>query len=340
MLRSFTVALVAAAAFLSSMPVAKAQAATKPLTDVTLALDFVILGRHAPWYLARAKGYYEVEGINLKIIDGRGTGHVLAALEGGIAQFGLPDVPGLVLGRAKGAKVRVVAVVYQKSPYAIFSLEPGANVTKPEDLVGLELGSGPESFIPQVIQGFMKLKGLDAKSVKFTNIAPTARISMLVARKVPAIHLFTLSEPGIKKVISGAELKMFVPADHGLELYSLGIGVTEEYLEKNPEIVRGFIRASFRGWQEALRNPEEAADTQKKSVPVLDKNVILNELKLIRDLVVVPDTQAHGFGWFTPDKMKRTLDFMLDNVGVGDSKPPKSEDLYATGYLPQPAIKP
>jgi NitT/TauT family transport system substrate-binding protein len=322
------------------MPAATAQPASKPLTEMTLALDFVILGRHAPWYVARAKGYYEQEGIDLKIIAGRGTGHVLSSLEGRIAQFGLPDVPGLVLGRAKGTKVKTVAVVYQKSPYAIFSLDPGGNVTKVQDLVGLEIGSGPESFIPQVIQGFMKQKGLDPNSVKFTNIAPTARISMLVAGRVPAIHLFTLSEPGIKKAAAGKSVRMFVPADHGLDLYSLGISVTEEFLEKNPEFVRGFVRASFRGWQDAMRNPEEAADIQRRSVPTLDRNVILSELSLVRDLVVVPDTQAHGFGWFTPNKMKATLDFMLENVGVDGGTPPKAEDLYATGYLPQPALKP
>jgi NitT/TauT family transport system substrate-binding protein len=338
MLRSFAVVIATMAGLLSNTP--GTQAGAKPLTDVTLALDFVILGRHAPWYVAQAKGYYREEGINTKIIAGRGTGHVISSLEGGVAQFGLPDVPGLALARAKDTKVRIVAVVYQKSPYAIFSLDPGANVTKAEDLVGLELGSGPETFIPQVIQGFMKLKGLDPKSVKFTNIAPTARIPMLVAGKVPAIHLFTLSEPGIKKALSGASLKMFVLGDHGLEMYSLGIGVTEEFLHKSPELVRGFVRASLRGWQDAMRNPDEAADIQKQAVPTLDKNVILDELRLVRDLVVVPDTQANGYGWFTPAMMKRTLDFMVEHIGVGGGIVPKPEDLYAAGFLPPSPIKP
>ena len=340
MLRSFAVVIAAAAAFLSGAPGAQAQPGAKPLTDVTLALDFVILGRHAPWYVAQAKGYYKEEGINTKMIAGRGTGHVLSSLESGVAQFGLPDVPGVALARARDSKVKIVAVVYQKSPYAIFSLDPGANVTKPQDLVGLELGSGPETFVPQVIQGFMKLKGLDPKSAKFTNIAPTARIPMLVAGKVPAIHLFTLSEPGIRKAVTGASVKMFVPGDHGLEMYSLGVGVTEEFLQKNPELVRGFLRASFRGWQYTMRNPDEAAEIEKQAVPTLDKAIILDELRLIRNLVVVPDTQAHGYGWFTPIMMKRTLDFMVENVGVGGGTVPKDEDLYAAGYLPTSAIKP
>jgi NitT/TauT family transport system substrate-binding protein len=339
MLKAALAFVTAAIALLAGLPRVQAQP-EKPAVDVTLSLDFIALGRHAAWYVAEAKGYYKAEGISTKIIPGRGTGHVLAALEGGIAQFGLPDVPGLALAHAKGSKVKIVAVVYQKSPYAIFSLDPGANVTKAGDLAGLELGSGPETFVPQVIQGFMKLKGLDPKSIKFTNIAPTARIPMLVAGKVPAIHLFTLSEPGIRKVVSGASVKMFVPGDHGLELYSLGLGVTEEFLQKNPELVRGFVRASMRGWQDAMRNPEEAADIEKKAVPTLDRAVILDELKLVRELVVVPDTRAHGYGWFTPAKMQRTLDFMVENVGVGDGTVPKGQDLFAAGFLPSPAVMP
>src|SRR3989441_2347070 len=337
-MKRILIALAAAAAVL--VPGAPAFAQGKPLTDVILAVDFIILGRHAAWYVAQEKGYYRQEGINTKVIASRGTGQVLSLLEGNVAQFGLPDIPGLVLGRAKGSKVRVVAVLYQKSPISIFSLSPGANVTRPEDLVGLEIGTGPETFMLEVIQGFMKQKGLDPKTLKSNNIAPAARIPMLVSRKVPAIHLFNLSEPGLRAAVSDAQLKMVVLADNGLELYSLGIGVTDEFLRKNPELVHGFLRASFRGWQDALRNPEEAAGIQNKAVPTLDKAIIVEELKILRNLVITPEVQANGFGTFTEAKMKASLDFMVNNVGTGGDPVPRVQDLYATGYLPKAPIKP
>ena len=341
MLGKLAIAISTAAAILSGLAATPARAQTgKPLTDVTLAVDFIILGRHAAWYVAQSKGYYREEGINAKVIASRGTGQVLTLLEGGLAQFGLPDIPGLVLGRAKGSKVKVVSVLYQKSPIAVFSLAPGANVTRAEDLVGLEIGTGPETFMLEVIQGFMKQKGLDPKTLRSSNIAPAARIPMLVTRKVPAIHLFNLSEPGLRSVVKDAKVSMFMLADHGLEIYSLGIGVTEDYLQKNPETVRGFVRASFRGWQDALRNPEEAAEIQNKAVPTLEKGLIVEELKILRDLVIVPETQANGFGFFTERKMKATLDFMMTNVGAGNDPAPRLQDLFATGYLPKSPIKP
>ena len=163
---------------------------------------------------------------------------------------------------------------------------------------------------------------------------------MLVSRKVPAIHLFNLSEPGLRAAVTDAQLKMFVLSDNGLELYSLGIGVTDEFLQKNPELVRGFLRASFRGWQDALRNPEEAAGIQNKTVPTLDKAIVVEELKILRNLVITPEVQANGFGTFTEAKMKASLDFMVNNVGTGGEPVPRLQDLYATSYLPKAPIKP
>ena len=96
------------------------------------ALDPTVLGRHAPWYVALDKGYYKQEGLNVEIIPGKGTAQVIQALESGLAQFAFADVPGLILARPTGATSKMVAVNYQKAPYTIFSLDPGANVTKPE----------------------------------------------------------------------------------------------------------------------------------------------------------------------------------------------------------------
>src|SRR6185503_9190139 len=105
-------------------------------------------------------------------------------------------------------------------------------------------------------------------------------------------------------------------------------------------LVRGFLRASFRGWQDALRNPEEAATIQNKAVPTLEKGIIIEELQILRNLVITPEVLANGFGTFTEAKMKASLDFMVNNVGTGGDPVPRVQDLYSSGYLPKAAIKP
>ncbi len=328
------------AAFSVSRPM-PALAQAKPLTKITFSLDFIPLGRHAPWYAAIAEGYYRDEGLDVSIIPSQGTAQTVQAIEAGTAQLGLTDVPSVALARANGGKVKMVAVNYEKAPYAIFSLDPGANVTDIKQLSGLTLGSGAGSFTPKVIEGLMAEHGLDPKTLKIDNVAPPARASALLSGQVPSIEFFVMSEPGLAVAAKekGKTLRTFLLADHGLKLYSDGIVTTEDYLSQHADIVKGFVRASLRGWQFALHNPQKAAQDQIKFVPTLAVAKSVPEIAIVKGLAVTPDVEKHGLGSFEPAEMKASLDFMIKYVGLG-ATPPQAEDLYATGFLPSPPIMP
>lgn len=334
-------AALAAIAFSAIGVAAPAAAQDKQLTKVTFSLDFIPLGRHAPWYAALAEGYFKDEGLDVTIIPGQGTSQVIQAVESGTAQIGFVDVPSLVLARANGSKIKMVAVNYQKAPYAIFSLANGGNVTQAKQLEGLTLGSGAGSFTPKIIQGFMTQKGLDPKTLKIANVAPPARAAALMAKQVPAIEFFVMSKPGLEAAAkdAGTELRTFLLGNHGLELYSNGIATTEDYLAKNANVVKGFVRAALKGWKFALDNPEKAAAAQIKYIQSLKPEVIVAEIKVVADLAVTPDVKKNGLGTFSPEKMKANLDFVTKYIGVS-GKAPAAADLYATGFLPSPPIKP
>ena len=119
----------------------QAQAQEKKLTDITFSLDFITLGRHAPFYVAIDKGYYKEEGLNVNIVPAKGTAQGIQNVESGIAQLGFTDIASLVVAHAEGSTVKAVAVIYQKAPFCFFSLDPGANVTKLKDFEGLRVGS-------------------------------------------------------------------------------------------------------------------------------------------------------------------------------------------------------
>lgn len=334
-------AIGALAAIIVASATLPAVAQTKPLTKVVFTLDFIPLGRHAPWYAAIAEGFYKEEGLDVSIIAGQGGAKSIQAVASGTATLGFMGVPEVALARAGGANVRLVAVNYQKAPIAVFSLNPGANVTSVKQLQGLTLGSGSGSFTPKILAGFMAQNGLDPKSLTVVNIAPPARASALLTRNVPSIEFYVMSKPGLEAGAkgAGASLTTFVPGDHGLELYSNGIGVTDAYLAKNPEVVKGFVRASLKGWKFTLEHPDKAAEDEIKFIPTLKPEVIKAEIEIIRNLAVTPDVEKHGLGWFDPAKIKTNLDFVAKYIGINGT-PPAATDLYATGYLPNPPIKP
>ncbi len=307
--------------------------------DIKFTLDFIALGRHAPWYVALAKGYYKDEGLNVTILPSKGTADAIRAVETGIADLGFIDVPSLVAAGPGAGSVKMVAVNYQKPPYCVFSLNPGANVTSPKDMVGLEFGSSTASFVWKIHQAFMKMHGLDPSTLRVVNIDASARVPMLASRKVQAIDLFVMSEPGLKRAVKDGEVKCFLLGDNGLDIYANGIGVKEEFLQKNPEVVRAFIRASLRGWKDALANPEEAARLQTEYVKTLDPQIIVEELGIVKRLAVVPDTEKNGLGSMNRDKMKRTVDFINNNIEV-EGRKLTVDDIYRDGYLPTQPVRP
>ena len=287
-------------------------------TPVTFSLDFRALGRHAAWYVALEKGYYKDAGLDVTIIPSQGTAQAIQSVESKAAQFAFSDVAGLVAARANSqATAKMVAVIYQKAPYAIFSLRSGANVTKIEQLENLEIASGAGSFTQKVIEAFMKSKGLKADTVKYTNIDPAARVGMLVAKKIPAIETFAMSMPGVVKAAGGAEAQIFLLANAGLSLYSNGILVREDYLTAEPAKVKAFVKASLQGWKDTIANPQEAADIVSKHIKGLDADVVLQEIIIVNALVATPDARAKGLGTIDAKVMADSVDLIANNTGAG-----------------------
>src|SRR3954471_13263766 len=307
--------------------------------DLKFTLDFIPLGRHAPWYVAVARGYFKDEGLNVTIVPARGTADSIRAVDSGVADLGFIDIPSLVAAGADASTIRMVAVNYQRPPYSVFSLEPGANITRPADMAGKDFSAGNASLIPRIHQAFMKQNGLDASSLKVVNLDPSSLVAALASRKIQSIGLFAMSETAIKRAVKDAEVKHMLLADHGLDIYANGIGVKDEFLQKNPEAVRRFVRAALRGWKDALANPEEAASLQVQHVKALNPTLIVEELAVVRRLAVVPDTEKNGLGWVDRAKVKRTVDFINANFEVSGRRF-AAEDVYREGYLPKDPIRP
>ena len=315
---------------------AEARAQTTP---VTFSLDFRALGRHAAWYVALEKGYYKNAGLDVTIIPSQGTAQAIQSVESKAAQFAFSDVAGLVAARANSAATaKMVAVIYQKSPYAIFSLRSGANVTKLEQLENLEIASGAGSFTQKVIEAFMKSKGLKADTVKYTNIDPAARIGMLVAKKIPAIETFAMSMPGVVKAAGAQDAQIFLLANAGLSLYSNGILVREDYLKENGDKVKAFVKASLQGWKDTIANPKEAADIVSKHIKGLDPEVVLQEIVIVNALVATPEARAKGLGTIDAKVMGDSVDLIANNTGAGGKVVAK--DVYDVSALPSPPTKP
>src|SRR5579871_1632222 len=115
MLRRLTAVVVALSCVI---PAARSQE-----RDVKFVLDFISLGRHAPWYVALGKGYFKEEGLSVTIMPSKGTADAIRTVVTGAAEFGFIDIPSLVAAGGSGAAIKIVAANYQKPPYCVFSID-------------------------------------------------------------------------------------------------------------------------------------------------------------------------------------------------------------------------
>ena len=320
--------------------VGRAQAQAPKLTDITFSLDFIVLGRHAPFFVAIEKGFFREEGLNVNIISAKGTAHGIQNVESGLAQIGFIDVASLVVARAEGSTVKVASVIYQKAPFCFFSLDPGANVTKLKDFEGLRVGSNTGSYISNIARAMMRKEGLDPSKLSVESIEPSARIAMLATRKIPAIDFFIITKPAMERAVKDAKVVTFLFADHGLDLYSNGIGAKESFLKEKPEVMKAFVRAALRGYQYAFKHPAEAAELIQKHAKALNNEITVDELKIVEELTVTPEVKQSGIGSFTTARMQSSVAWMVENGGFPKEKAPKVGDVYAAGFLPAKPVMP
>jgi NitT/TauT family transport system substrate-binding protein len=182
---------------------------------------------------------------------------------------------------------------------------------------------------------------LDPAKLTISNVAPPARATTLLSGQIPAIEFFVMAKPGLEAGAksANAELRTLLLADHGLALYANGIAASEDFIAKNPDVMKRFVRAGLKGWAFAIANPDKAAADQIQYVPTLKPEVIVAEIKIVADLAVTADTKKNGLGWFDPAKMQSNMDFVAKYVGVSGPAP-KAADLYTSGFLPTPPVMP
>src|SRR4029079_4281117 len=102
---------------------------------VVLLLNWYTYSEHAPFYLGKARGYFDQEGIDLDIQEGRGSGVTVQAVAAGTATFGYADVPPMIHAAAKGAPVTAVGVARQTGPMSVMGFAD-KNIRKPDDIKG------------------------------------------------------------------------------------------------------------------------------------------------------------------------------------------------------------
>ncbi|HTL98969.1 MAG TPA: ABC transporter substrate-binding protein, partial [Holophagaceae bacterium] len=205
----------------------------------------------AGYYAAEHQGLYRAEGLDVVLEPGGKGIDPVAEVLSGRAQFGVGDSD-LLLARAQGKPVVVLAAVFQHSPYILLT-RGRDRLTQPSDLVGKTVMTLNDQGEAQM-RAMLLAEGIDPAKVRF--VPHSWDLQDLASGKVDGMTAYLTVEPyQLQKL--GVSPGIMRPSDYGIDFYGDCLFTTEDEIKRHPDEVEAVLRATRAGWMEAMRAPDE-----------------------------------------------------------------------------------
>jgi NitT/TauT family transport system substrate-binding protein len=311
---------------------------TSALADdkVSVQLDYVVRGNHAMFFVAKEKGYFAKQGIDVTAIR-RGTGspNAMRLVANGNAEFGFGDLPTLALARSQDVPVVALAAVNQHSPLGMLALASKHKLAKPQDLKGLNIGVQPSGSTYVFLTAFLAANGMSMNDIKQSTVTPPYENYLLLGR-VDAVPGYIDAEvPELEAKAGGpGSLSIMQGSDFGYIVYGSGLFTSEKMIAERSDVVQRFVNAYMQAFADVIKSPEEAADITIKANPEYadKKDVLVRQIKADVDHTFFSkDTQANGIGWMTEETWKQSIKLLVDQGAMKQSI--DAAKVFNTKYL-------
>jgi NitT/TauT family transport system substrate-binding protein len=323
---------VLSAAFMC-MALGSGSAYAQQKDKVTLMLNWYVTGPNLAFYVGKDKGYFDQENIDLQIQEGRGSGPTIQAVAGNNVTFGYADISTMIKIAAKGAPVKAVGVAVQTSPIAVIGLAE-KNIRKPEDIKGktvaMTAGDAPSQMWPV----FLKKTGLKESDFKTVNGDSKTKVNAVINGQADVLIGFSTDQTNEIQLATKKPVHAVMFADQDINNVNLGIVAHKELIASNPDLVRRFMRAATKAFEETQKNPEAAVDITLKLNPKAGaREGLLNGLNATIPLLHTPDTAKDRPFRVSAKAMNDTMMLMTEYGGV-DKSAGKAENFYTNEFLP------
>jgi ABC-type nitrate/sulfonate/bicarbonate transport system substrate-binding protein len=294
---------------------------------VTVLLDWFPNTNHTGLYVAREQGFYESEGLQVDIVQPSegGTEQLIAAGQG---DFGISYQEGVTAARSENLPVVAIGAVIQHNTSGFASpLEKG--IRTPDDFEGKTYGGWGSPAETALIKALMGKYNADFEKVKMLNIGE-ADFFTSVKKNVDFSWIF-YGWTGIEAELRNMDLNFIKlrDEDESLDFYTPVIIAAEDMLENNPELVKKFMRATAKGYEFAIDNPEEAAGIFLKSVPELNEDLVKASQEY---LSAEYRSDAPRWGEMKPKVWENYANFMFTNDLI--EKQIDAEQAFTNDFLP------
>jgi NitT/TauT family transport system substrate-binding protein len=228
-----------------------------PSTTLKVSLPVLAYGQYAPLFVAREKGWFKEEHIDIEFVSMPGTTAVPALSSGDID---VSTSSGSAINAIlQGADLRVIMAANETSPYFIYTNKPGINSLK--DIEGKTFGiqSRGDSHNEAAILAFVKA-GVDPTKVTFVALGSgTGRLTAVANKSVDASTMLDSEKDQLLKLAPQARQLADLRA-LGVKQHTGGLAVRTDSIQKKKTALLGFLRALDKGILFTQKYPDKAVD--------------------------------------------------------------------------------
>ncbi len=299
---------------------------------LTLRLNWNVYGEHAAFFYGLERGFYKDEGIDLTIGTSQGSGQTVKLIGTKNDLFGYADAATVAKHVSEGMEVKMLAVMLQTNPQCVITWADKHPLRKPQDIKGLSFsfvaGDSLHQLWPAILAG-AGLKETDVRTV-FVPSGPT-KIQLMLQGKVDGTPGYITMQPYLLERESGRKTSTMMFSEFGVNTMSQGILAHMETMQKNPDLVKRFMRATQKSWLEAAKNVEAAVNAHITQNPKEDATFTRYTFSKTLEVLTTPYSKGKPLGWMAKEDWEQTLNVLEKYGGMKGRK--TTEAYYANEFL-------
>jgi putative hydroxymethylpyrimidine transport system substrate-binding protein len=254
-----------------------------PATKVTVALDWYPWANHTGLYLARERGYYQAEGLDVELYVPANPEDGLKLVAAGKDTFGISYQTDVLLARAESVPVKSVAALVQQPLNTIMTLKE-SNITRPRQLEGKRVGTAGLPSDDALLATMLAHDRADPTKVQTVSVGFDL-IPALIGKRVDAIIGGYWVHESILAELQGFPVNVMRVEEYGVPpYYELVLIAGEQTVARQPDLVRRFLRATGRGYADAAKDHKAAIDLLVKVNPETNRAMEEKGLPLLAPL--------------------------------------------------------
>jgi NitT/TauT family transport system substrate-binding protein len=296
---------------------------------ITLTLNWVAGGDHAPYFYAQKMGWYKQAGVDLDIETGRGSAASAQKVGAGASQLGLSDMAGVLLFRGKGADLVGVMNVYANSPQGLYWLK-SSGIKDARDLAGKKIGNPAGDGARTMWPALAKKVGIDPNSVTWVNIDANAKLGALKAKTIDATtSFFNLHHVFAREL--GNDMGFLAWKDAGVNPYGNSIIANGPWLKANRDKADQFAKVTQKAFAECTKKPEPCIEALVEANGALLFKNELDNWHLVTILMNDETARTVALGWH--DDKRMADDYKLVDENLHMEKPYDVKTAYINEFL-------